>query len=614
MMRWLTALGLLPLLLLTGCQFEGINMEQVEQSVYRVAVIQWERDKDGKILDRGEKTEPITGFGTGFLVSGNNVIVTNRHVVENRLDPSRERDKKKLEEYKGESSIFIVYKYEGKVQLVNASVVGTPNKDQDIAILRVNGSLPGKPLPLATYPFKRIERSRGETGDDVKSDVWSIEAGSEVRAIGYPYIVDRIVKYADFRKDPSNYLVATKTDGRVSRSLITNDNDPIKRAETIQHQAALAGGSSGSPLLDLCGTVIGINSFGASGTTFGFAYYSAHIAKQLEFNGITPVTTKDPCNLPKVWRWMPIALPGVAGLIAIMALMLAMRRPAVRAAMTRTFSGNRPAMPDSMPQPRGKPMNDMTRSNQRPTITTPPAKADAAATKQVLMGGALSLMPALGGAAKQVSRDILNGKGAIVGRHPDCDISIVDETVSSRHARLKLDPSGQLQVEDLGSSNGTWVDGGRVSTAKLFNGQTVKFGNIAYKVDLPGSPAAMPIAATVMAPMPSQSWRLKGREESGAAIDFLLSPKTGSNGGAAVTEWSIGRNSAAVDFVINDPSVSSRHAKVRFTPGRGLEIADAGSSNGSRLDGQKIGSDFVPLPDGRSVTLGKVTLSVSVAR
>ncbi len=66
---------------------------------------------------------------------------------------------------------------------------------------------------------------------------------------------------------------------------------------------------------------------------------------------------------------------------------------------------------------------------------------------------------------------------AIIGRVADfCHIVILDPSVSGKHAALRL--AGQrLQVRDLGSTNGTKVDGRLVSQAEIRIGQSVGFGN-----------------------------------------------------------------------------------------------------------------------------------------
>ncbi|MEZ4335353.1 MAG: FHA domain-containing protein [Sandaracinaceae bacterium] len=64
----------------------------------------------------------------------------------------------------------------------------------------------------------------------------------------------------------------------------------------------------------------------------------------------------------------------------------------------------------------------------------------------------------------------------VVGRSEDCDLQVSDPSVSGRHAKLSW--RGQsILVEDLGSANGTWVDGKKVHRAEVRPGTEVTFGN-----------------------------------------------------------------------------------------------------------------------------------------
>jgi hypothetical protein len=72
-----------------------------------------------------------------------------------------------------------------------------------------------------------------------------------------------------------------------------------------------------------------------------------------------------------------------------------------------------------------------------------------------------------------------------VGRGPECDLHLDDDDyVSSRHARFDPRADG-VWVEDLGSTNGTFVNGARVTTARLLHGgDVVRVGHTDLEVAL----------------------------------------------------------------------------------------------------------------------------------
>ena len=63
----------------------------------------------------------------------------------------------------------------------------------------------------------------------------------------------------------------------------------------------------------------------------------------------------------------------------------------------------------------------------------------------------------------------------VVGRGADTDVRLTDTGVSRQHAELVAQDGG-VEVHDLGSTNGTWVNGKRVSTATLRDGDRVTVG------------------------------------------------------------------------------------------------------------------------------------------
>lgn len=73
-------------------------------------------------------------------------------------------------------------------------------------------------------------------------------------------------------------------------------------------------------------------------------------------------------------------------------------------------------------------------------------------------------------------------KSMIVGRSQNCDISINDEKISRQHFAIS-DRKGQFYIEDLHTTNGTWVNGKKLSfSMKLNPGDTIRAGDVAMTV------------------------------------------------------------------------------------------------------------------------------------
>jgi hypothetical protein len=74
----------------------------------------------------------------------------------------------------------------------------------------------------------------------------------------------------------------------------------------------------------------------------------------------------------------------------------------------------------------------------------------------------------------------VNPPGVVIGRGTDSDIQVNDPGVSRRHAEIRLMPEGpggvRVVLVDLGSTNGTLVNGRRTSEAELTEGSRIKIG------------------------------------------------------------------------------------------------------------------------------------------
>ena len=85
------------------------------------------------------------------------------------------------------------------------------------------------------------------------------------------------------------------------------------------------------------------------------------------------------------------------------------------------------------------------------------------------------------------ARFLLDRDLVTVGRHPESDIFLDDITVSRRHAEFRRD-SGRYWVHDVGSLNGTYVNGVRTEDQVLATGNEVQIGKfklVAFVAEAP---------------------------------------------------------------------------------------------------------------------------------
>jgi hypothetical protein len=97
---------------------------------------------------------------------------------------------------------------------------------------------------------------------------------------------------------------------------------------------------------------------------------------------------------------------------------------------------------------------------------------------------------------------------SLLGRDPSCEVMVADGSVSRKHARIEH-RAGAWIVTDQGSANGTFLDSQKIGEATVRHGQELRFGAVAFKVEIPGEEdlgatvANVPVlddAATVMQP------------------------------------------------------------------------------------------------------------------
>ena len=81
----------------------------------------------------------------------------------------------------------------------------------------------------------------------------------------------------------------------------------------------------------------------------------------------------------------------------------------------------------------------------------------------------------------------------VLGRQQGCDMVVRDTRASRRHAELAPDGGARLRLRDLGSANGTYVDGRRVEEALLDGGEELRIGDVIMDLSLSPPTASAPV-------------------------------------------------------------------------------------------------------------------------
>jgi adenylate cyclase len=129
------------------------------------------------------------------------------------------------------------------------------------------------------------------------------------------------------------------------------------------------------------------------------------------------------------------------------------------------------------------------------------------------------------------SFELRAGTPLVVGRAPNSDIPIIDPTISRRHAEVESNDS-MVVVRDLGSSNGTFVNGTRVDSAGIRDGDVVTFGKVAFRLQqsaVTQPPAARPTppGATVIRQVPVRDQSAADLDKNRAKLATLLEVSKG---------------------------------------------------------------------------------------
>ena len=338
-------------------------------------------------------------LGSGFVLNRNGDVVTAFHLIE---DFAAHPDEITVLETRGKAGTRH-----------HATQIPWVSRRLDLAVIHVDG-LTQPPAPL-------------QAGEPRKAEV--------VHAVGFPRLLSDpgAAPFAPAVLDGAITRVRTEAGDRL------RSHDPAGAAaiRVIEHSATLGPGSSGGPLFNACGAVVGINTAGAvpngdSGTgaedaaaaprSASYAIPVSALTAELDQRGFTYQVAGTSCggSPGQPWFYLAAGAAFAAGAMVLLARLRHRKTP-------RSASGQ---------------------------------------------GWMLSGVGRVGRAIRVFGRkaDLASAKGSLtIGRdRRRCEIVIDDPTVSGHHARLRMNPQagpnpGSFLVEDLRSTNGTFVDAKRVA-------------------------------------------------------------------------------------------------------------------------------------------------------
>jgi ABC-type multidrug transport system ATPase subunit/pSer/pThr/pTyr-binding forkhead associated (FHA) protein len=170
-----------------------------------------------------------------------------------------------------------------------------------------------------------------------------------------------------------------------------------------------------------------------------------------------------------------------------------------------------------------------------------------------------------------------------IGRYPDNDIALAHSYVSGNHGRLES-RDGIWHYIDLGSTNGTFINGRRMPSAVLRDGDILRIG------DLQGNSVGL-------------TFRAAGTVDAAAPVPNVIGIGATELGMRSVLF--IGRDPDA-DISLPAPIVSWQHARLDLTE-QGHVLADLGSTNGTFVNGQRLAQPCL-LQESDVVQIGPFTL------
>lgn len=441
-------------LFISSCQDqEKIDWEKLDDSVIRLKTIFTVKTPKGLVK--------MSSTGTAFSINSEGYYVTNQHVIE---DAIKGGELKAIESVSPSEKSHV------------ARIIWS-SKEKDLAIVHI---------PSWSRPVLKLTNS-----DQVKKR-------QSVSTIGFPGASDFKTQNIEYSEPKYKYGVISAPQ---SQAFIGNAT-PV---HLFEHDAVVNGGNSGGPLVDECGRVIGVNvakakskaklvkhnnqigiSLKISEGTF-LSIQVNELKQILKREKIDFVEDNSPCvdNQLTSVNIGGVSLP-IYALLALFFSALIIIFFVLRGQLKRGQVDKRDLshlVNQKMNKYNQKPQQQPSEKIKRDEFGEIIYGNDIGSEQPVKQRKTISLNP-----EKNIWPKITLEVGGkiIIGRDSNVDVSFVDRVVSREHAELRLTDQDELQVNDLSSANGTYVDDKKILSGMgwttIYPGQRLILGKGDEKV------------------------------------------------------------------------------------------------------------------------------------
>lgn len=398
----------------------------------------------------------VVGHGSSYLISEHGHLVTNDHVLHPENHGKEIPAGAKL-------TSFVLLSLTPKLDLRPVQPIYT-DAQKDLAILKAD-DLPGTPLLFA--------------------DAAQVHVPQSVYAIGFPSASDDLAAGRGLG-DPASF-----TQPKISTGSLKGDYQMAGNIHAWEHQAPIHSGNSGGPLVNACGQVVGTNTLGHTQAQSTFvAVALEELMPELNRLGLPFTQARTACRaemaLPLWLKGLSLGivlllLGSIAYLLRLRAQIKAGLHPRIDSVLLRRLVGLEPK-PSADKQGFQWRRDEHGRLYRFDPIQGVIYQEDQARLDQVeaqtprtapVSAKQLTLVSPTGHPEIKLAAN----QTITLGRDPNqVDYCIEQAAISARH--LSLDYNGHsLLVEDLGSTNGSYLDGVRlIAPTELRPGQLLSLG------------------------------------------------------------------------------------------------------------------------------------------